>query len=62
MPILKKYDTERLPAYLEARSEENVSFYRRSGFEVMGDIELPNGPMVFQMIREPELTGFDEHA
>ena len=53
VPILKKCDTERLPAYLEAGSEENISFYQRSGFEVMRDIELPNGPTIFQMVREP---------
>ena len=62
VPILRKCDREQLPAYPEAGSEENVSFYQRSGFEVMRDIELPKGPTIFQMVREPDLTGFDQHA
>jgi ribosomal protein S18 acetylase RimI-like enzyme len=34
--------------------KENVSFYQRQGFEVRGEVRLPNGPTVFHMVREPD--------
>lgn len=52
VPVLQRCDREQLPAYLESGSE-NLPFYRRSGFEVMGTITLPKGPTVFQMWRQP---------
>jgi len=52
-PILQKCDIERVAAYLEAGSEENVSFYQGRGFEILGEIELPRGPTIYQLVREP---------
>jgi GNAT superfamily N-acetyltransferase len=52
-PILDRCDTDGEPAYLESSKESNIPFYRRFGFEVTGEIQLPNGPMVWPMWRDP---------
>lgn len=53
-PVLERCDEERLPAYLEATTPRNRELYRRNGFEVVGEIELPGGgPPLWRMWREP---------
>lgn len=43
-----------VPAYLETSTEANVRFYRRLGFEVTAEVELPgDGPRTWTMIRRP---------
>jgi predicted N-acetyltransferase YhbS len=42
-----------LPAYLEATTPANARRYRDIGFCEMGDLELPEGPVVTRMWREP---------
>jgi ribosomal protein S18 acetylase RimI-like enzyme len=51
---LDRCDAEGVPAYLENSNPRNESYYLRFGFEVMGEIELPDGgPTMWQMWREP---------
>lgn len=52
-PVLKKCDAEQTRAYLETGKKENVLFYQHQGFEVTQKISLPDGPTVYQMVREP---------
>ena len=52
-PGLDLCDRERLPAYLETGKEANLAFYGRHGFEVLDRLELPKGPPVWFLWREP---------
>jgi GNAT superfamily N-acetyltransferase len=52
-PGLDLCDRERLPAYLETGKEANLAFYGRHGFHVLDRIELPKGPPVWFLWREP---------
>ncbi|TVP75518.1 MAG: GNAT family N-acetyltransferase, partial [Nitriliruptor sp.] len=45
-------DSERIPAYLESTSRRNRELYLRHGFEVIGEIRLPDGPSIWPMWRE----------
>ena len=51
--VLAKCDRNGSAAYLEATSHHNVRLYRRHGFEIVGEIELPNGPSMWPMWRNP---------
>ncbi|MEZ0382931.1 GNAT family N-acetyltransferase [Mycobacterium sp. pW045] len=54
-PRLERCDAESCPAYLESSKEENVPYYERFGFRVIGEISLPNGgPTLWKMWREPQ--------
>jgi len=54
-PALELCDQKRLPAYLEATSERNRTFYLRHGFVDMDTLELPDdGPTLYAMWREPQ--------
>jgi ribosomal protein S18 acetylase RimI-like enzyme len=50
-PILARCDKESTPAYLESSKRENIPFYNKHGFEVMDEVEIPNGPKLWPMIR-----------
>ncbi|HKE13180.1 MAG TPA: GNAT family N-acetyltransferase [Myxococcota bacterium] len=50
-PTLAKCDEERLPAYLESSNKRNVPFYQRSGFQVIQEILVPDGPTITLMRR-----------
>ena len=51
---LDRCDAEHAPAYLESSKEENVPYYMRFGFDITGEIQLPDGgPVMAQMWREP---------
>jgi len=51
---LDRCDAEGIPAYLENSNPRNESYYLRFGFEVMGEITLPDGgPSMWPMWREP---------
>jgi GNAT superfamily N-acetyltransferase len=51
---LDRCDAEHAPAYLEASKPDLVPYYSRFGFEVTGEIKLPDGgPIMFPMWRAP---------
>jgi hypothetical protein len=52
-PVLERCDREGEPAYLESSKEQNIPFYSRHGFEVTGQLDLPDGPSMWPMWREP---------
>src|SRR5205809_572948 len=51
--VLEQCDREGTPAYLEASSPDNRRLYLRHGFEVTGEIALPDGPSMWPMWRAP---------
>ena len=52
-PMLDVCDEAGAAAYLESSKESNLSFYARHGFAVRELIELPEGPPLWLMWREP---------
>lgn len=50
---LARCDREQTLAYLEASKPDNVPFYQRHGFEVMGEIQVGAAPPVMPMVRKP---------
>jgi GNAT superfamily N-acetyltransferase len=52
-PVLGECDRLEIPAYLETGTERNVSFYTRHGFKVTERVELPDGPPMWLMWRNP---------
>jgi GNAT superfamily N-acetyltransferase len=51
-PILDRCDKEHLPAYLESSKEANIPFYNGHGFDVIEDLQIPDGPRLWPMIRK----------
>jgi ribosomal protein S18 acetylase RimI-like enzyme len=54
---LMKHMTERLDneggmAYLESSNQKNISLYLRHGFEVIGEIQIYDSPIVTPMVRK----------
>ena len=52
-PVLGRCDVERQQAALETSSVANVRLYRRLGFDVHYELEVPEGPHVWLMRRVP---------
>jgi ribosomal protein S18 acetylase RimI-like enzyme len=51
---LDRCDAEYAPAYLESSNPVNIPYYERFGFEVTGEIKLPEGgPSLWPMWRAP---------
>ncbi len=55
---LRRADAEYAPAYLESSNPDNVPYYERFGFEVIGELALPSdslsaGPTMWAMWRQP---------
>ncbi|MFF4798625.1 GNAT family N-acetyltransferase [Streptomyces sp. NPDC001351] len=52
--VLDRCDREGLPAYLEASNARSRVLYERLGFELTGrPLDLPSGPQMWPMWREP---------
>ena len=51
--VLHVCDTEKILAYLEATSPQNIPLYERHGFEVLGRIQVADSPPVVPMLRRP---------
>jgi len=52
--VLERADADAVFCYLETEKQENVRFYRRHGFEVAAEDDLPGGgPHFWTMTREP---------
>jgi GNAT superfamily N-acetyltransferase len=51
---LDRVDAEHAPAYLESSNPDNIPYYQRFGFEVTGELRLPDGgPSLVPMWRAP---------
>lgn len=50
---LDRCDAEYAPAYLESSNPDNIGYYQRFGFEVTGEITVPDGPTLYPMWRRP---------
>jgi GNAT superfamily N-acetyltransferase len=48
---LARADAAAKPVYLETYKERNLAFYRRHGFEVVGEEHPPQGPPFWAMLR-----------
>jgi len=45
-------DAAAMPCYLESSKDTNLPIYRSFGFEVTGEIKIPDGPTLWPMWRE----------
>lgn len=52
-PVLRRADADGRPCYLETAEERNLEFYRRQGFAVQAEIDLPDGGPHIWMMRRP---------
>ena len=53
-PTLQRCDEQGILAYLESSKEANIAFYQRHDFRVTQEIEVPRGPKLWAMQREPQ--------
>jgi GNAT superfamily N-acetyltransferase len=52
-PVLDDCDRNEIPAFLESSKRSNLAFYARHGFRVTGELDLPEGPHIWLMWRDP---------
>lgn len=50
---LDRCDAAGAPAYLESSNPDNIPYYNRFGFDVTGEIVIPDGPSLWPMWRQP---------
>lgn len=48
---LARCDRDHAPAYLESSNPRNIPFYRRHGFEPLGEIQVGSSPTLVPMLR-----------
>lgn len=53
-PVLDRCDHEVEPAYLETQKPENLPFYERFGFRVLGEVRVGDSPTIWRMWRDPD--------
>jgi GNAT superfamily N-acetyltransferase len=51
--MLERADEEGIPAYHEATTPRNRALYERHGYITLGELELPAGPTLWRMWRDP---------
>jgi len=49
---LSAADAQGMPCYLESSKDTNIPVYRSFGFEVSGEIKIPDGPTLWPMWRD----------
>lgn len=52
-PVLRQCDATHAGAYLESSKQQNLAFYGAAGFVPLAPVELPDGPTVWPMWRDP---------
>lgn len=52
-PVIERCDRDGVPAYLEATSPHNRRLYERHGFRTRETLQIPGGPVMWAMWREP---------
>jgi ribosomal protein S18 acetylase RimI-like enzyme len=52
-PVLEQCDSDGVAAYLESSKERNIAFYARHGFRVTAELQMPRGPKMWAMWRDP---------
>lgn len=52
-PVLEQCDRDGVAAFLESSKERNIDFYARHGFRVVQELDLPRGPRIWKMWRDP---------
>jgi GNAT superfamily N-acetyltransferase len=52
-PGLAAADAQGLPVYLTSTNERNLPFYRRLGFDVLGEVPIADGVVLRPMWRKP---------
>lgn len=58
LPVFASADRDGLPCFLEAPTADNARYYARRGFEVIGEIDIPNSNVhVWQMRRNSDSYG-----
>ena len=51
-PVLDRCDAEGIAAYTETQKDDNVSWYRRSGFVAIDEVRLRDTPTIWRLWRE----------
>jgi hypothetical protein len=53
-PMLARADSDHLPCHLETTNEKNVPFYKKHGFKVVSEGNVPRHALhIWAMLREP---------
>lgn len=52
-PTLDACDAAGLPAWLETQKQDNLAYYARFGFSVVGEHRAPDGPPIWSLNRDP---------
>jgi GNAT superfamily N-acetyltransferase len=52
-PVLDRCDRQGERIYLESSKKRNIPFYERQGFVVTDEVQVPRGPVVWAMWRDP---------
>jgi predicted N-acetyltransferase YhbS len=50
-PGLRRAEADGVACYLETQRRANIPFYRRFGFEEIGEVGLPGSPPAWRMLR-----------